>query len=254
MSATDYIAPTLVAGGLGLAAGAGARLGKHLIQSLQGRDTGSPVQLKKLVTPTTKLPVEVSPEEAEELRRQGVNVKTALHRKLAEGFIQNTLGGAAGVGAAYGGWTAISNLLDKSKRDAAKQRVDTQRHRVEKLLDTQAEPLDQPVQNAIKVAEDQWIKVSFQNPITSIADSGVSAAADSVGSLLAPAGWVVGGAGVLKGIQAYRAAAEKNKQNEVIKALKNVHENQPEQPSQVEMVPVLRQRQVKRALAILRAR
>jgi hypothetical protein len=208
----------LVAGGVAAGAAVGARglveVWKHLTHN------------KKKELPKTerglsyKIPVEVSEEEAAELQRRGVQVKKAM--ELSTGSLGMDAANAATVVlAAYGGWKALDNVLDKQRRVKAKK----------KLTATQAQ-LD-----AILEGSDE---AGLGQAMSKVAASGLPGLADALGGQLPLVGWGLGGGAAIYGLDKYLSWREKSKDELKIKALKERLKDSKSQTPSVELVPVVR--------------
>jgi hypothetical protein len=221
-------------GGTALAAGAGARIVKHLLDISRDNDIRTPISGKRLRSNVTQVPVEVTPEEAEQLKLQGVKVKTAVDVTppgLLDGsFMQNIGLGALGTAALAGGWKGVDAIVDNSRKAKARAELERQRRRVEKLLDSVPDPMDAKIAGILAAGEDHYIKTAGIGDV-------IAQPLNAVGILGVP----LGVAGVL-GLAASYAAARKNTESEQkLKQLKEQHTTalEPEAPL-LSLQPVVR--------------
>jgi len=147
LSAWDVAWPLIAGGTIGL----GARLGRwgHDIAS-RGPDA-SAKPLKPVEPARVRVPVPVTKEEAEELKRQGVTVgrrpKTA-----ASNFLDTGIQGVLAAGAGAGGWVLLDNFLDKKRKTKAERSLQRSRQRVERLIQGTPEDGDDGLHRAMKLA------------------------------------------------------------------------------------------------------
>jgi hypothetical protein len=231
MSDFKFDIPSVLAwGGTGALAGVGARLVKQLADIARKRDMETAVPVKTPVAPVTEIPVEISPQEAETLERKGVKVK----RKLASfgGAVSGVGLGALATLSAYGGWKGLDALVNKSRIQSEKEKLQRSRKRVEALLNQEPEPQDIKIAAAMAAAEDAVFNKE--------AGFG-SVAADVAGSLIQPVSPVLGMVGVLGLASAFNRAKELNKHEQKSKAMRRAFLDQPEQPAVISMVPVVRE-------------
>ncbi len=208
-------------GAAGLGVGGGVRLLKHIIDSSRGAATRAPIRLAPAVAPIAEVPVEVSEEEAAQLGKQGVRVKTA---ELIPGLI----GGAALALGTVGGYKGIGGWLDKRKLEAAKQQRDMQRNRIEKLLTMQPDQADAALGAQMKIAEDAFMQ-KVADGIPDMVPNWMSVPAGAALATL--------------GMAAFNKARGDNKFDNTSKAIRSAYESQPTETPRLVMVPVLRKKQ-----------
>lgn len=222
-------------GGTALAVGAGARIVKHLLDISRDSDIRTPVTGKRLRSNVTEVPVTVTPEEAEQLKANGVKVKTAtdfVPPGLMDGpFVQNVGLGALGTAALAGGWKGVDSFIDHKRKAKAKEELERQRNRVEKLLDANPDPMDAKIAGILAAGEDHYIKVA-----------GIGDVIAQPLNMVSALGLPLGAAGVL-GLAASYASARKNSEQE--QKLKQVRDQyteglEPEAPV-LALQPVVRQ-------------
>ena len=232
----DMLTTPLAGAGIGLGLGLGARGLKHLLQLSRGRQAKAPIDLAAKTAPVTEVPVEVSEEEANDLKARGVKVKEAGGMS---DFAGDVLGGGALAAGTYGGWKALSAYLGARKRRAAEQKLQQSRQRVETLIDGSALPGDEPIQHAMKVAEEQYFEKT-----AGLGDAAGRFFGNTAGSVLSSTGvgWPLGIAAFLMGARAFRRSSEANKYQSTLGALQRVSEQAPTEPPMVSMVPVVRRK------------
>lgn len=162
--ATDpgYI-PVFALGGAAL--GGGARLLKNLFDLSRRGPTKSPADIARPLAAVSEVPVEVSKEEAEELRKRGIKVRRALTKESShkkEG-ISRLLGSAGLLGlgtlSTVGGWHLADTLIDAARKRAAKKDVDRVKDRIRKILEESPSARDdQKLLGYMKAAEDKYFK------------------------------------------------------------------------------------------------
>ena len=179
-------------GASGLALGAGARLAKGVFDDLRGEEDED-ITLPAPASNIERVPVKVTPEEAAELRRQGVRVREVLQKRSSSpGFFTGIAHGALGAGTALGGWALIDKLYGRGERDASKARLDKARARLRALIDDSPEEEDAAIYSQLKVAEEKHIRKE---------------AAD-FGTLKAVGGLSIGAGAMLAALQGYRTSKE----------------------------------------------
>ncbi len=225
----SHPAPMLAAAAIGGGLGVGGRTLKNLWDMWQDRDVESAVEhkLPKPLANRAEVPVEVTPEEAEELKRQGVHVKSAVDL----GFFDKFMLGAAGTGAAALGWHAADNYFDESRLDSAKRRLQMARDRVQKLLGGAHDSGDQ-LGAAMKTAEDAMVKEAW---VGDLLNSGLNTITGH-GALGYPAG--IGAA--LVAAAAFNEARKRNKALNNSNAIAQFARSQPTAEPMAELVPVVR--------------
>lgn len=231
---TFHPSDVVAAGGLGLLGGAGAQFGKQLYRSAMGKDV-DPVNITPPTPANVKIPVDVSPEEAEELKRQGIAVKSANL-----GFLDNAvLAGGVATPAAWAGWKGVQSLYSMKRKSDAQARLDTAKQRVQGLLDNQPVPGDEPIAGAMKTAEDAFFhKEAFGGVTDSLANFGK--AMWNAPAAFSYAGIPIGVGAALTGAATFNDVMENNKYKKTLKAIKNYQEGLPTQTPVAEMEPVLR--------------
>jgi hypothetical protein len=223
------IAPALalLLGG-GFAAGAIGRLGKNVVDvSRSGSEDG--VALGGVVgAPVSGVPVQVTPAEAEELRRKGVKVKQVLKQAMefnTGSFVQNVGIGAAGGAALGGGWMLVDHLINKRRKAVATEERDEVKARIQRLLEDQPIEQDIPVHAAMKAAEAHYLQKS-----ASIIGE-VDAAA---GAWLHPAlQWGAGMGGLLAAVAAYKSMRANSGGKQKLDAYKSLLKTPSETPRAV---------------------
>jgi hypothetical protein len=204
------------AGG-GLAIGAGARLIKNLADlARRNTDEGQVASMEPSVAPLAEIPVKITPEEAEALKRKGIKVRKMLRKNA---FVFDNIGlGAAAVGGAVGGWSLLDKLIHKNRKATLRGDVSTLRKRIEKVLDDEPEEQDQKLHAYMKAAEDLYFKkVGFL-------DTGLQ---------------VLGGGAALAAMAAYKAQQRNNRYIAAIKAIKGQARSRPSEAARAVLVPIL---------------
>jgi hypothetical protein len=225
-------APAAVA--IGLGTGLGARAIKGLMDSIRNPDPYlSPVEIKDTLAPVSKVPMEVSEDEAEELRRKGIKVKTVMRKKAIS--LEGGLGvGALGLAAGLGGWAVSDKIYDyMRKRDLAEE-VKGVRKRIKRILDDEAMDHDEKLHSYMKKAE----AIHFGDVNTKHAGF-----MDALGTLFSesygPAITIpIGAAGAIAAAAAYRNARRGNKYLSKAKALKSKLDSAPAEAAKLELEPV----------------
>jgi len=217
----------------GAALGAGARLAKYLADVARNRDVSSAVKVKKTISPVAEIPVDVSEEEAADLARQGIKVKTAAVTDVLAGAGL----GALGTAAAYGGWRLLDSKFDEQRKAEAKKQLGRARRRVERLLTRQPEAQDIKIAAAMEAAEEVYFKEA------GIMDSVVTGAANMLSTPLTYVAPGIGAIATLAAVAGYNRAKESNKNTQKAKALRNMFvDNRVVETPQASMVPVLRKK------------
>jgi len=208
-----------------LATGAVGRLLKNLYDLNQRGPTESIVKLPEDTGVSTSIPVEVSDEEAEQLRSRGIQVKSA-----AIGLIAEPLAVGAGTGAAlYGGWKLTDSIIDKWRKREAKKEIEGLRSRLQAVLDDDPADRDQPLHTIMKAASDEYFAAAD-------ADGNVKEAA--VGLLAGG----LGAAGFFGGLKAYNAASRDNRHTVKSKGLAKLLEQYRAKKPAVRLMPYVRNR------------
>jgi len=228
--ATDpgYI-PVFALGGAAL--GGGARLLKNLFDLGRRGPTKSPVEIARPLAALSEVPVEVSKEEAEELRKRGVKVRRMLSKEGAhkkEG-ISRLLGSAGLLGlgtlSTVGGWHLADTLIDAARKRAAKKDVEDVKKRIRRILEeSPSNRDDEKLFGYMKAAEDKYFKKE--------------AILKDIPVIL---GGSLGISGVLAGLAAYNRLQRSAEASPKLTALKSMLARRlPQRPSMT-MVPVLRE-------------
>ncbi len=143
-----------VGGSIGL----GARLIKHLLET---KAAGRPSRIPE----ASAVPVEITPEEALELERQGTDVqlKTSADTDWNAGSksgVGGVIRGAAGTAAALGAYKLIDNWLEAKRRRELQSDIQHTRARIEQVLTDQPAAEDIPLHASMKAAEDHFMKTA----------------------------------------------------------------------------------------------
>jgi len=215
-----------------LALGAGLRSAKNMVTSLVKDDTE--VKEDKASMPVTNLPLRVSPEEAEELERQGIKVKKVLKKRAAlrktADLPESMAVGVGGLASALGGWYLTDQLITSYRKRQAKQRLEQTRKRIRGLLEENPDVGDQPLFNQMKTAEEKFFKKA---DLASFLADTVSGGIPS---------WFAGSLGIATGISAlsaYHASNERNKLVSKLKAIKRMMRSRPVEPPVVGLDPIV---------------
>lgn len=233
----------------GLGLGVGARLARWGYDIANKSGTRAPVKLSPVESSAVEVPVDVSEEEAEELRKKGVKVKQAADNVL-DTAVQGTLGTLSTVG----GWSLVDSILDSKRKAKAQKSLERSRQRVQALINGQPDPADAGLGRALKVAEDAYIEnvgisemgyhvVQVKTAAFSIDDvipSIVGRGASTIGEVLKPLGIPLGIAGTLVAMKAYNANKDENKYRAKAKAMRDYLNNVGAETPTAVMVPVLR--------------
>jgi hypothetical protein len=209
---SDVLGAALIGGGVG----AGARGIKQLYDIYRKKDL--PPTLPAIPNASAKLPVEVSPDEAAELERGGVQVKHA-DSGLAGGFLQ----GLTVMPAAYLGWQGMDSLFGQQRKALAQKRLQRAQDRLSGLMADNPLPQDAPIHGAMKVAEAEHLKQ----------------AATGLGWYLgAPLGLSAG----LLGVSAYNEARQNDRYRKGVSAIRDYLQRQATTPAEAELEPVVHDR------------
>ncbi len=225
--ASEYLGTAI--GGFGL--GLGARGIRHLLDLRKKRDL--PPEVPAIPSSTTPIPIEVSPEEAQQLEQTGVKVKQAA------AFMDNVVRGAMFVPAAYAGWSMLDTHLANKRKALAQQKIDVARARLQGLMSSQPLPEDQTLHQGMKTAEAYYFgdkTAGLGDWLAGGASDTVSGMANSMPSLVP---YALGGSMSLLGLSAYNRTQNENKHHKAVSALKNYLERQPAIPSEAELEPVV---------------
>jgi hypothetical protein len=216
-----------------LAAGGVARLGKGLIDLYrEGGDDDSRYPVKAIRPAQAMIPVEVSTDEARELRKRGVKVRHVLAKRAAEAppktnpsFVNALLYGGLGAGAAVGGWKLIDYAMDAQRKSEAKARLDAVRKRIEKMLNNDPYAQDVGVYESMKTGAARLLKGDDLVKEAGLAD------------LFAIGGLLVGGGATLAGISGYQKGIASSPSRAKAKALQRLLASSPTAVPRATMTP-----------------
>lgn len=156
----------------GLALGAGGRLVKNLLDLRRRNNAATEVDIPKLSPDTVDIPIEVTEEEAEELRKRGITVKR-LMQKISEdrtsffqaydpSFFGGVGYGVLGGATAMAGWKLVDYLIDRARKNEVKSDIERTRRRIRSLLDDRPEVGDERAHAFMKAAEDMYFEGNVQ--------------------------------------------------------------------------------------------
>jgi len=225
----------------GAAAGIGTRLLKNLFDVAR-RGSQTEVETLNLSEPAvTSVPMEVTEEEAEDLRRKGIKVKKILEKtpsvKTAELGAGAKIGlGATGAAAALAGWKFTDWLVDKARKSVVESDLDKLRKRVKRVIDDSPDDEDIPIHAYMKAAEDHYMKTAVSVDFGNAADKGIGALVPD------PLLYGLGAIGVLGLVAAYNQVSEESKYKAKVKALKNYMKYKQTDTTTVTVDPVVIQR------------
>lgn len=231
---------------LGLAGGGAARLGKSLYDTYTRPGvTSGPKAVPRRRTSGAEMPIEVTEEEAEELRRRGVKVREILS-KQAQDVVQgkpSALGGlalgAVGAGTAVGGWTLMDMAVNALRSRAAKSDSNRIRQRIQQLLDDDPYEQDAPLYAQMKTAEEEYVSGNTKVAAVNMRDVGSAA---STAWWLLPA--LAGGGMTIHALGGLRGAMRDSRALEKVKARRNFARQMFQDQPEARLTPVLkRQRQ-----------
>ena len=225
-----------------LAVGTGGRLVKNLFDLLRGRDGAT--TLPRPRSQVTELPVEVSEEEAEELRRKGVQVRRKLAAtatppvtpdkvKVVNGT-PSWLGafalGGGTTAAGMGGWYLADKVIDSLRRRAAQSDTDRVRQRIQRVLEDEPEEEDARLYGSMKAAEDAHFSTPVGQQKTALG--------------LSDLGWIlpaaVGSGLTFNALAGFNDAERQSPYAARAGAIKSFLRNRVAGSPQISMVPVLR--------------
>jgi hypothetical protein len=218
---------------LGGAGAVGVRSLKNLWDMYKDQDSANSVD-KFIPSPTAnraKIPVTVSPEEAQQLVAQGISVKSA---SLDPTFLDKFLLGAGTVGGAALGWNAVDKMYDNQRLSGEQLKLDAAKKRVQGLLTAHAQPQDAALGGALKVAETAIMKTAFEWPLA-MAGHGVMSLVNSIPVLP----YVAGGGATLVAASAFNESRKRNKALNNAKAIAEYARALPTQAPVAELEPVL---------------
>jgi hypothetical protein len=232
----------------GLGLGVGARLARWGYDIANKSGTRAPAKLPPVESSAVEVPVDVSEEEAEELRKKGVKVKQA-----ADNVLDTAIQGTIGTLSTVGGWSLADKILDSKRKAKAQKSLERSRRRVQALINGESDPADQGISRALKVAADVYIEnvglsefgdhVQFPKAAAALDDvvpSIVSRGASTIGEILKPLGIPLGIAGTLVAMKAYNANRDENKYRAKAKAMRDYLNNIGAETPTAVMVPVVR--------------
>lgn len=214
-------------GGGALLLGGGARVTKGLLDLVRRTDPeSSPENIEPTEEPIVEMPVSVSPEEAAELRRRGINVKKAADflQRFSVGPTGALALGALGTGAVMGGWTIADKLIDNYRKTKAEAKREAIKRRIQGLLNDSPLSEDLDLHAQMKAAE----VMHFEKV------AGFTVEHHVVNPLAA----LLGGGMLLAGIRAYNQASVSGDESAKVKMLKSYLKKQKTSPPLVTAVPV----------------
>lgn len=200
---------------LGGSIGVGARLIKQLLDERKRK-------VQKLPSTETRLPVEISPEEALELERKGVDVKLAEVSSFSGGVVR----GALGVGAGVGMYKLVDHLLHRARQKELRSDIDRLQQRIQATLEDRPEEEDQGLHRAMKIAEEQYFSKKA-GPIFNFLDSQIPS----------PLGALAGGAGLLALLSSFKRVGGENVHAQRVSELRRMLATTPG-PSRLALEPV----------------
>lgn len=156
--------PHVVAGGAAL--GASGRLVKNLADLLRGSPSSGGFSVPKLRPAIADIPVEVTEEEAEELRKRGIKVKRMMAKRAAvsPNFWGGIGYGALGAGSMLGGWALLDKIIDSARKRAIKGDISRVQRRIENILEDRPENEDEKTHAYMKAAEDFYFSKIAHDP------------------------------------------------------------------------------------------
>jgi hypothetical protein len=238
--ALPYVA--LTAGGIG----ALGRVGKGILDVVRRDDPeAGPVAMPEMETSVSKTRLEVTPEEAVELRKKGIKVKKIVKRSaLNVGHPTNVALGAAGAAALLGAWHGTDVLIDKIRKSKAKKDLEDTKKKIERVLnDTPDSEDEQALHGMMKAAED----IYFAPAIAKLAEVKEAAGIETVWNdasgannpILRGLGMGIGGAAVLAAVAAYRNSTANSRHLAKAKGLKNLLKNKATETPTASIEPVV---------------
>lgn len=230
-----------------LALGAGGRLARNLADIYHGDPTESRARIKPLAPATSVVPIEVTEDEAEELRRQGVKVRRVLSKRAeavspeprprprTNPSITGALGyGALGAAGLAGGWALTDYLVDSARKARAKARRDRVKARIEALLD------DRPGASDFGVAEQ--MKVGAAQLLAGNGDDMVKQAF-GLKDLAAAGGLAVGGGALMSLLAGFQRGRKSSPARAKARALKRLMQSRGVQTPELGIEPVFIERE-----------
>jgi len=235
--------PTALLGGAAL--GGGARLIRNLFDLSRDEPTEGAARIKRPKSTVTEIPVEVTPEEAEQLRRRGMKVRKLLSKAAAaktpaavpvhqtSPTMLGGLGlGAAATGGGLLGWYLTDLLVDKMRQQAASSDINRVRERISGLLNDRPRDEDEKVYGTMKAAEDAY----FSQPAGQQKQAAVG---------LSDLPWIlaslVGGGLTFGALSGYQQARRSSPSATKAQRIKQYLSSRKATTPQLSMVPVLRE-------------
>jgi len=228
LEASPYVAGTAAL------VGGGARALKGIYDMVsRGDPEAAPVSVNHTELPMAHVPVPVSGDEAEELRRRGIKVRRVLKQAFEVPTfnvnIPEAMGlGALATGAGIGGWKFSNWLLNRNRQAAVNEEKERVKNRIKGILSDSPDEEDETLHAHMKAAEDvHFMKVSF------ITD-GWYPGRDVVNSLSA----LLGGSLVFSGMRAYNQAQAGSESAAKINSLKALLRKKKTEPPMAVAEPV----------------
>ena len=216
----------------GLAVGAGGRLAKNLYDLASSDPTQPRTVFRPGRAAVSNVPIEVTPEEAEELERRGIKVRKVLAKRASDASPWKAMGyGALGTAATLGGWKLTDMVIDSLRRRQAKKEVNRVKDRIRRLME--GNPLEEDV-------------TVYRKMKTASAQRCVKTALFGMGSLrdlLTVGGLGVGSAAVLQLLAGARNAQAGSAAGGTISQLKKTLKRRKAHPASASMTPVVIERE-----------
>lgn len=259
----------------GLAVGGGARLIKNLFDIARRGAQDEVSKLSITEQPVAEVPMEVSEEEADELRRSGVRIQRLKQvqpsEKLAGDFSTSPASSQIGIGflatmAALGGWKLTDMAVDSIRKGMVQRDLDAVRKRIKRVVNDDPEMPDTQLHAYMKAAEDHYFAKEAGEAPTPPAPAAPAAPAkpgildrmttglreswdtvtspDSVAGRTMPTVLLtgLGGIGAIGLVSAYNMMQEQSKHKAKVKALKNYVKYLPEAQPIVTVKPIVVER------------
>ncbi len=232
LEASPYVAGTAAL------AGGGARALKGIYDMVTRQDPeAAPVSVAHTELPLAHVPVPVSNDEAEELRRKGIKVrrvlKTAFEMPSFNVNPAEALGlGALGTGAGIAGWKFTNWLMNRSRQGAVTEEKERVKNRIRNLLNDTPDENDETLHAHMKAAEDVYFMKKSQSKNAGVWNS--VPGSDAVNTLAA----LVGGSLVFSGMRAYNQARAGSESSAKIQGLKNLLRKKKTEPPMAIAEPV----------------
>jgi hypothetical protein len=235
--ALPYVA--LTAGGVG----ALGRIGKGVLDVIRRDDPeAGPVSMPEMAVPVSKTRLEVTPEEAAELRRKGIKVKKVIKKATLDvGHISNVGLGAAGAAALLGAWHGTDALIDKIRKSKAKKELEDTKKKIVRVLNDNPESEDElALHGMMKAAEDIYFAPALHKLAeVKEASTFVNDITGANNPILRGLGIGIGGTAVLAAVAAYRNATAKSRFLAKAKGLKNLLKNKAVETPVASIEPVV---------------